>query len=534
MSQPALKLNTAEGASDADLRLLVSAISDYAIFMVDLRGRVSSWNAGAEALKGYTAGEIVGRSFAIFYSAEDREERLPEQMLALAAQHGRCEQEGWRLRKDGTRFWADVRITPVRDERGALIGFAKVTRDLSERRSADEELRRAHEQLEERVRERTAELQRAEERYRRILETTNEGVLVLDAGGMATFANPRLEQMLGYRKGEILGQHWMALLDERERGGGMRRIRERRTGMPAQVEVRLRRADGDPLWVAASATPVMDAGGNYQGIVAMLTDITERRRGDEAALRLAAIVESSADAILSIDEQGRCTSWNAAAERLFGFTAAELLGSELTALFPPERRGEREELLARLRRGEQRVQLETQRLHKNGTAIDVMITVAAITVASGRRELCLIARDLHRAEAGRQGAARDRGAAPPGAEDGGGRAAGRRRRARLQQPALGDPRLRAAARSRSSPADQPGRPRRGAQAGQRAAELTRQLLAFSRQQVLAAARARSERARGRHWSRSSAASSARTSSWRSRCGEPLGCVRGDPGRSSRC
>ena len=529
MSQPALKLNIAEGASDADLRLLVSAISDYAIFMLDLRGRVSSWNAGAEALKGYAAAEVIGRSFATFYTAEDREAGVPEQMLALALQHGHCEQEGWRLRKDGTRFWADVRVTPVRDGRGALIGFAKVTRDLSERRRGDEELQRAHEQLEERVRERTSELQRAEEKYRRIVETTNEGVLVVDAGGIATFANPRLEQMLGYGKGEIVGQQWMALLDERERGGGMQRIRERRAGVAAQVELRLRRADGSPLWVAASATPVMEAGGNYQGTVSMLTDITERRRGDEAALRLAAIVESSADAILSIDEQGRCTSWNDAAERLFGFTAAELLGRELTHLFPPERKGEREELLARLRRGEMRVQLETQRLHKDGTAIDVMITVAAITVASGRRELCLIARDLTEQKRAEKALRETEEQLRQSQKmDAVGRLAGGVAHDfnNLLSVILGY----GGAMLEELAPDQPARRdlEEVLKAGRRASELTQQLLLFGRQQVTAMRDldlnqlvADAERMIRRIVGEDVELLVVR--------GEPLGCVRGDPG-----
>jgi len=119
-------------------RILIEAITDYAIYMLDPEGRITSWNPGAERLKGYTEQEIVGRHFSTFYTQEDRAEDLPARALDAAAREGRFEREGWRLRKDGSRFWANVIIDPIRDADGRLIGFAKITRDISEKRAAQE------------------------------------------------------------------------------------------------------------------------------------------------------------------------------------------------------------------------------------------------------------------------------------------------------------------------------------------------------------------------------------------------------------
>ena len=140
-------------ASEARFRMLVDCVSDYAIFRLDPEGRVASWNAGAERIKGYAAEEILGRHFSEFFPAEDREQGKPRRLLGSAAELGRVEDEGWRVRKDGTRFRASVVITAMRDESGALVGFSKVTRDLTEQRRMEEELRRRASNLEEANRE---------------------------------------------------------------------------------------------------------------------------------------------------------------------------------------------------------------------------------------------------------------------------------------------------------------------------------------------------------------------------------------------
>ena len=140
-------------------RLLVERVRDYAIFLLDTEGRVASWNAGAELVKGYRADEILGQPISRFYTEEDRRAGKPKLLLNRARTEGRVEDEAWRVRKNGERFWADVVITALYDDGGTLRGFAKVTRDLTERRRHEQELHRAQQELEERIAQRTAELQ---------------------------------------------------------------------------------------------------------------------------------------------------------------------------------------------------------------------------------------------------------------------------------------------------------------------------------------------------------------------------------------
>jgi PAS domain S-box-containing protein len=149
--------------TDAQFRLLVESVSDYAIYLLDTAGRVMSWNAGAERIKGYSAAEILGQHFSLFYLPEERAAGRPEQTLAQAAREGRMSTQGWRLRQDGSRFWADVVITALRSRGGALTGFAKVTRDLTSWRQVHERIRES----EERLQALTRRLVHAEEAERR-------------------------------------------------------------------------------------------------------------------------------------------------------------------------------------------------------------------------------------------------------------------------------------------------------------------------------------------------------------------------------
>ena len=176
---------------NARYRLLVEAITDYAVFMLDAEGRVSSWNPGAQRFKGYTADEILGAHFSRFYTPEDRAGNLPARALAIAAEEGRFEQEGWRLRKEGERFWAHVVIDPIRDDEGTLIGYAKITRDLSERHAADEALRRSQEQ------------------FQILVDgVTDYAIYMLDPSGRVTSWNSGAQRIKGYRPEEIIGEHF--------------------------------------------------------------------------------------------------------------------------------------------------------------------------------------------------------------------------------------------------------------------------------------------------------------------------------------
>src|SRR6185437_10479278 len=167
----AMQSETALMQSEQRFRLFVEAVRDYAIFMLDPSGKIATWNNGAERIKGYKPWEIIGQHFSVFYPEEDLKSRKPWHELEVAAEEGRFEDEGWRLRKDGTRFWANVIITAIKDESGRLLGFGKVTRDLTEKRRAHQELERAHQHLQKEVIERRIaekKLHKSEESLRRL------------------------------------------------------------------------------------------------------------------------------------------------------------------------------------------------------------------------------------------------------------------------------------------------------------------------------------------------------------------------------
>ncbi|MFC7206625.1 PAS domain-containing protein [Comamonas endophytica] len=172
-------------------RLLVEAVQDYGIFMLDQSGIVMSWNAGAARLKGYTAEEVIGRHFSIFYPEPAKQRLWPDHELRLAAEHGTYEEEGWRVRKDGSMFWANVVITALRDTEGNLTGFGKVTRDLTERRLHVEALRQS------------------EERFRLLIEGVRDyAIYMLDPMGMIQSWNSGAELIKGYTAQEVVGKHF--------------------------------------------------------------------------------------------------------------------------------------------------------------------------------------------------------------------------------------------------------------------------------------------------------------------------------------
>src|SRR3954452_985487 len=172
-------------------RLLVENVRDYAIFMLDPEGRVVTWNKGAQRLKQYTADEIIGQHFSKFYPASDNAARKPQRELEIAIAEGRVEDEGWRIKKDGTRFWALVVITALRDKSGTLVGFAKVTRDLTERRAAEERLRQS------------------EEQFRLLVERVEEyAIYLLDPSGRVATWNTGAAKIKQYSSQEIIGKHF--------------------------------------------------------------------------------------------------------------------------------------------------------------------------------------------------------------------------------------------------------------------------------------------------------------------------------------
>src|SRR3954463_3499762 len=252
--------------SNALFRLLVESVTDYAIFMLDTSGRVATWNAGAQRFKGYAASEIIGRHFSVFYPEVDVAAGKCEMELEVATSQGRFEDEGWRVRKDGSRFWANVVITALRDPAGTLIGFGKVTRDLTERKAA-EERRRVEDQ-----------------RFALLVgSVTDYALLVLDPRGNITTWNAGAERIKGYTAQEIIGSHFSRFyLEDDVRAGKCEYELEvaAREGRFEDEGWRVRK-DGSQFWANVVISAIRDDLGTLVGYSKVTRDLTERRRAEQ-------------------------------------------------------------------------------------------------------------------------------------------------------------------------------------------------------------------------------------------------------------
>jgi PAS domain S-box-containing protein len=251
-----------EATSDARrLQLLLDAVVDYAIYMVSLDGRILSWNTGARRLKGYEAREIIGQPFARFFTPEDQVEGLPERALKMAAKEGKFESEGWRVRRDGTRFWALAVLDAMRDDAGKLIGFVKITRDLTERQMAQQRL------LE------------GERAYRRLIDAVVDyAIFQLDPEGIVTTWNPGAERIKGYSANEIIGKHFSAFYTKEDREAGVPELALKTAKETGKYEAEGRRCrkDGNSFWAFVVIDPIRDDQGKLIGFAKVTRDITER------------------------------------------------------------------------------------------------------------------------------------------------------------------------------------------------------------------------------------------------------------------
>jgi len=265
--------------------LLVESVTDYAIFMLDPEGRVATWNAGAEHIKGYREDEIIGRHFSKFYRSEDVWKCASE--LATATREGRVEDEGWRVRKDGSLFWATVVITCLRDTSGAIVGFAKVTRDTTERRLVQESLRQS------------------EERLRLLVESVKDyAIFMLDPRGVIATWNVGAERIKGYRAQEIIGQHFSVFYPEEDvRAGKCEQELEvaAREGRVEDEGWRIR-SDGTRFWANVVLTALRYDSGELVGFAKVTRDLTERRRAEEERLRVGELARARMNVLADLSE----------------------------------------------------------------------------------------------------------------------------------------------------------------------------------------------------------------------------------------
>ena len=243
-------------------KLLVEQAKDYALFLLDRDGRIMSWNAGAQRLKGYCAEEIVGRHFSTFYTREAVDSGWPQHELKVATAEGRFEDEGWRVRKDGSRFWANVVITALRDEEGRLLGFSKITRDLTDRKLHEEALRQS------------------EERFRLLIEgVVDYAIFMLDTDGVVTSWNAGAERIKGYKRDEIIGKHLSRffLPEDIEAGKPWEELAAARRDGRAESEGWRVRKNGERFWARAVLSALYDGSGRLRGFAKVTQDLTDRR-----------------------------------------------------------------------------------------------------------------------------------------------------------------------------------------------------------------------------------------------------------------
>lgn len=252
-------------SSEERSRRLIEDVRDYAIFTLDPRGYVTSWNAGARFIKGYESHEIIGSHFSRFYPPDAIERNWPEHELQVASMDGRFEDEGWRLRKDGTRFWANVVITALRDAEGTLIGFSKITRDLSERRRQEEMQRRS------------------EERFRLLVEAVRDYALfVLDPRGFVSSWNAGAERIHGWRSDEISGKHFSHFYRSEEINSDRpwHELKRARDSGRLETEGWRVRKDGSKFLARVSLVPLYDSHKDLYGYAHLTQDLTQERHAE--------------------------------------------------------------------------------------------------------------------------------------------------------------------------------------------------------------------------------------------------------------
>ncbi|MGE5097096.1 MAG: PAS domain S-box protein [Betaproteobacteria bacterium] len=314
--------------NDEPYRLLVDSVRDYAIFLLDPAGQVATWNPGAERINGYKADEIVGRHFSLFYPRSAIERGWPERELDTARRLGHFEDEGWRVRKDGATFWANVIIAPVRDAQGRLLGYSKIVRDLSERRENEERLRQS------------------EERFRLLVETVQDyAIFLLDPEGRVASWNAGAQRIKGYTAQEIIGRSFTTFYPEEALDRNWPAIElehAKRLGRFEDEGWRLRK-DGSRFWANVIITALRDADGKLRGFAKITRDLTERRAQEErlrqSEERFRLLLEGLEDyAICMLDPEGRVVSWNAGARKIMGYSAEEIVGHVYDRFFRADER----------------------------------------------------------------------------------------------------------------------------------------------------------------------------------------------------
>jgi PAS domain S-box-containing protein len=389
-------------------------VEDYAIMILDDHGIITSWNKGAERIKGYHASEILGKNYRIFYSKEDREKKLSERLLDEARRNGRTSYEGWRVRKDGSRFWGNMTLTALRDEHGKITRFLKITRDLTEKKESEDRLSNFYEELTVK----NEELKKSEQRYHKLIsEVRDYAIILLDRDGLVMDWNLGAEKLKGYTPAEIIGKSFRLFYPKEEKEN---RLPERLLAEAAEHGSIIHegwriRKNGKRFWGNITITALHDDEGNIIGYSKVTRDLTDKKiaedkisnvveelkqsnemlkRSEERYHRMISEVQDYAIVLLSVN--GDVLNWNAGAQFIKGYTPAEIVGKNFRLFYPKEDRenGLPEKLLSEAR-NEGRVIHEGWRVRKDGTKFWGSVVITALhDVEGGVIGFSKVTRDL--------------------------------------------------------------------------------------------------------------------------------------------
>jgi PAS domain S-box-containing protein len=355
--------------AEACSRMLVESTLDYAIFMLDPGGNVTSWNAGAERIKGYHPKEIIGRHLSNFYEPAAVQALEPQYALNVASAEGRFETDGWRVRKDGSRFWANVIITALYDGQRQLLGFSNITRDLTSKKWE-------------------------EDRFRLAVESAPNAIVMIDHTGKIVLVNAQTERMFGYAREELLDRSIETLVPQRFRSHhpGYRAsffAKPQARAMGAGRDLYGLRKDATEIPVEIGLNPIKTDEGDF--VLAAIVDISERKRAEEerkkAEERFRVAVESAPNPMVMVNREGNIVMANKQTETLFGYTREELLGQSVDLLVPARFRaghgGDRARFLAEPRTRAMGAGRDLFGLRKDGSEVAVEIGLNPIKTQEG-------------------------------------------------------------------------------------------------------------------------------------------------------
>jgi PAS domain S-box-containing protein len=373
-----------------DLLLLMNSIQDYAIIRLDTDGNITSWNKGAENIKGYIAAEVIGRNFSIFYSAEDIENEVPQANLNLARVKGSCATSGLRVRKDGSLFWADMVITALYTDDGSLRGFVKITRDITKQKELDDELRRLQLQAEQAITERLDLTLKENTDYKHALDESAI-VAITDQKGVIIHVNDNFCKISKYSREELIGRDHRVINSSYHEKAFIRELWHTIAGGKIwKGELKNKAKDGSYYWVDTTIVPFLNKEGKPYQYVAIRSDIT-RRKQEESHLRLLeSVITNTTDAVLiteaePLDEPGpRIVYVNEAFTRMTGYSAYDVIGKTPRILQGPKSSTEELKRLSDAMRSFQPCEITIINYHKNGDEFWINFAVSPVTDEKGR------------------------------------------------------------------------------------------------------------------------------------------------------